>query len=161
VIHRPPHVIRPFNCWHVLTLKTSRNWRVALVLTCALGIGGLFYVAILVVSPSPIVPAPGWSVIDKRWLVALYGLSVGLVYCPLVAKGIVDLLTRSEVQVTTRTGVRSDPTRFWAVHCTVAIVSAFAISIVLLAPPVSSSLEKPLNKHEVMHLGPIQRIDNG
>jgi len=152
---------KPFAFGQALALKTNSNWRIALVLTCALGIAGLFYVAILVVSPSPIVAAPGWPIIDKRWLVALYGLGVGLVYCPLVAKEIVDLLTRSEVQVTTRTGVRSHPTRFWAVHCTVAIVSAFAISIVLLAPPVSSSLEKPLNMHEVMHLGPIQRIDNG
>jgi hypothetical protein len=115
----------------------------------------------LIIFPSPIVAAPGWSIIDKRWLVALYGLGVGLVYFPLVAKEIANLLTRSEVPATTASGARAHPSRFWAVHRAVAIVSAFAISIVLLAPPVSSSLEKPLNTHEVMHLGPIQRIDNG
>lgn len=160
-MHREPHITKPFALWQAVALKTNRNWRIALVLTCALGIVGLFYVAILVVSPPSIVAAPGWPIIDKRWLVALYGLGIGLVYFPLVAKEIVDLLTHRGVWATPAAGERLHPTRFWAVHGTVAIISAFAISIVLLAPPVSSSLEKPLDKHEVMHLGPIQRIDNG
>ena len=145
-------------CW---PLKTNSNWRIALVLTCAFGIGGLFYIAILLISPSSIVSASSWPIVDKRWLVALYGLGVGLVYLPLVAKEIANLLTHSELPGTTASGARSHTSRFWAVHCAVAIVLAFVISIVLLAPPVSSSLEKPLDKHEVMHLGPIQRIDNG
>ena len=80
----------------VLTLKTNSNWRIALVLTCAFGIGGLFYVAILLISPSSIVSAPGWPIVDKRWLVALYGLGVGLVYLPLVAKEIANLLLIKE-----------------------------------------------------------------
>lgn len=144
-----------------LTLKTNSNWRIVLGLTCALGIAGLFCVAILLISPSSGVIAPRWSIIDKRWLVALYGLGVVLVYFPLVAKEIANLLTRGKVPATTASGARSHPSRFRAVHCAVAIVSAFAVSIVLLAPPVSSSLEKPLNLHETVHLGPIQRIDNG
>jgi hypothetical protein len=145
-------------CW---PLKTNSNWRIALVLTCAFGIGGLFYIAILLISPSSIVSAPGWPIVDKRWLVALYGLGVGLVYLPLVAKEIANLLTHSELPGTTVSGTRSHTARFRAVHCAAAIVLAFAISIVLLAPPVSSSLEKPLNIHEMVHFGPIQRIDNG
>jgi hypothetical protein len=150
-----------FALWQALALKINSNWRIALALTCALGIAGLFYVAILVVSPPPIVAAPGWPISDKRWLLALYGVGIGIVYFPLVAKKIVDLLTQRGVRATTAAEVRSHLTRFWAVHCMVAIISAFAISSVLLAPPVSSSLERPLDKHEVMHLGPIQRIDNG
>src|SRR5262249_41008992 len=63
-------------------------------------------------------------------------------------------------------GARSHPSRFRAVRYATAIVLAFAISIVLLAPPPKGvsygvgGLEKPLNLHEMMHLGPIQRIDN-
>ena len=75
-----------------LTLKTNSNWRIVLGLTCALGIAGLFCVAILLISPSSGVIAPRWSIIDKRWLVALYGLGVVLVYFPLVAKEIANLL---------------------------------------------------------------------
>lgn len=80
-------------------LKTNSNWRMALVLTCAFGIKGLFCVAILLISPSSIVAAPGWPIVDKRWLVALYGLGVGLVYFPLVAKEIANLLTQGEISV--------------------------------------------------------------
>ena len=69
-------------------LKTNSNWRIALVLTSVLGIVGLFYIVILLTSPPPIVPAPGWPIVDKRWLVALCGLGVSLVYFPLVAKEI-------------------------------------------------------------------------
>src|SRR4030095_11329220 len=104
---------------------------------------------------SSIVVAPGWLILDKRWLLALYGLGVGLVYFPLVAKEIANLLTRSEVPATAASGARSHSSRFRAVHCAVAIVSAFAISIVLLAPQPKGvsygvgGLEKPLNLHEV------------
>src|SRR5215510_8699271 len=148
-------------------LKTNSNWRIALVLTSVLGIVGLFYFVILLTSPPPILPAPVWRVVDKRWLLALYGLGIGLVFFPLVAKEIANLLTRSEVPAVTALGARSQPSRFRAIHCAVAIVAAFAISIVLLAPPPKGvsygvgGLEKPLNLHEMMHLGPIQRIDNG
>src|SRR5262245_15235811 len=121
-MHQELHMPKPFAPRQVLALKINRNWRIALALTTTLGIAGLFYIAILVVSPSPIVAAPGWRIIDKRWLVALYGLGVGLVYCPLVVKEIVDLLLRSGVRATPAAGVRSHPTRFWAVHCTVAII---------------------------------------
>src|SRR5215510_19995 len=93
-------------------LKTNSNWRIALVLTSVLGIVGLFYVVILLTSPPPIVPAPGWPIVDERWLLALYGLGVGLVYFPLVAKEIANLLTRSEVPATTDSGARSHPSRF-------------------------------------------------
>src|SRR5215467_9747517 len=148
-------------------LETNSNWRIALALTCAFGIVGLFCIGILLIYPPSIVPAPGWRVVDKRWLLALYGLGIGLVYFPLVAKEIANLLTRSEVPAVTALGARSQPSRFRAIHCAVAIVAAFAISIVLLAPPPKGvsygvgGLEKPLNVHEMMHLGPIQRIDNG
>src|SRR5262245_27009559 len=148
-------------------LKTNSNWRIAFVLTSVLGIVGLFYIAILLTSPPPIVPAPGWPIVDKRWLVALYGLGVSLVYFPLVAKEIANLLTCSEIPAATALGARSKPSRFRAIHFEVAIVAAFAVSIGLLAPPPKGvsygvgGLEKPLNMHEMMHLGPIQRIDNG
>jgi hypothetical protein len=112
----------------VLALKTYSDWQIALALTCAFGIAGLFCVAILVISRPSIVAAPGWPIVDKRWLVALYGLGVGLVYFPLVAKEIANLLTRSEVPATTGSGARSHPSRFWAVQCAVAIVSALSCS---------------------------------
>src|SRR5262245_16268837 len=150
-----------------LALKTNSKWRIALVLTCALGIAGLLYVAVLLNSPPSIVVAPGWPVVDKRWLLALYGLGVSLVYFPLVAKEIANLLTHSELPATVASGARSHASRFRAVHCAAAIVLAFAISIVLLSPLSKAvsygvgGLEKPLNIHEVGHLGPIQRIDNG
>src|SRR5262249_48885290 len=150
-----------------LTLKTNNNWRIPLLLTCVLGITGLVFVVILRISPPSIVAAPGWPILDKRWLVALYGLGVGLVYFPLVAKEILNLLTRSEVPATTGSMAKSHLSRFWPLHWAVAIGLAFAISIVLLAPLPKhwiygvGGLEKPLNIHEVVHLGPIQRIDNG
>src|SRR5262245_49936081 len=147
-------------------LKITNNWRIALALTCAFWIVGLFCIAILLIYPPSIVPAPCWRIVDRRWLLALYGLGVGLVYFPLIAKKIANLLTRSEVPATTDSGARSHPSRFRAVRYATAIVLAFAISIVLLAPPPKGvsygvgGLEKPLNLHEMMHLGPIQRIDN-
>jgi len=143
----------------VLTFTTARSWRIALVLTCVLGIVGVLYVVILRISGPSVVAAPGWPIDDRRWLLALYGLGVSLVYFPLVAKKIVDLLTRTEVAATADSRVRARASRFGVVNCAVAIVSAFGISIVLLAPRVSSGLEKPLNIHEVIHLGSIQRID--
>jgi hypothetical protein len=145
----------------VLTFTTARSWRIALVLTCVLGIVGVLFVIILRISGPSVVAAPGWPIDDRRWLLALYGLGVSLVYFPLVAKKIVDLLTRTEVAATADSRVRARASRFGVVNCAVAIVSAFGISIVLLAPRVSSGLEKPLNIHEVIHLGSIQRIDNG
>jgi hypothetical protein len=81
--------------------KANSNWQIALALTCAFGIAGLFCIAILIIFPSSIVAAPGWPIVDKRWLVALYGLGVGLVYFPLVVKEIANLLTRSELTATT------------------------------------------------------------
>ena len=132
-----------FNLWDVLTRKTDRDWPIALALTFALGIAGLFCVAILRISGPTIVAAPGWPIVDKRWLVALYGLGVGLVYLPLIAKEIANLLTHSELPGTTASAARSHTSRLWAIHCAALPRAILGLRFQVGYRPILDTLDRP------------------
>ncbi len=133
------------------------NWRFAFIVTGTLAAIGLCCVAILFWSPpSTIVGESLFPIYDKRWLLALFALAVGLAYCPAVTTRLIDCwhgctMTPSNLQ----------PRRIFALNIIGMIIVAVVAAVAAAASYQVAALTSPLNPHEIVHLGPIQAIHSG
>ncbi len=96
-----------------------------------------------------------WDYTDKRWIIILYLLSVGIVYVPIVLRR---LLGEAPSPAPTRGGVLSVPNGGYVI---LAVLVAGALSALYVATFLPTGLYRFMDSHEWVHLGGFQRIAQG
>jgi hypothetical protein len=124
-----------------------------------LGLVGLSYVAMLFVFPTSI-ESISWPVLDKRWIIASFGLGIALIYAPLGFKRSADILKGQDPRgVWEHDQDTKALRRVWGV---LAIAIGFALAALDIGQFVTIALGLPIDEaHEGAHLGGLQAISQG
>lgn len=126
----------------------------------ALAVTGLVAVGALWLAPPQ---APDDTVfypyLDKRWIIALYALGVILVYVPPAAKQWFDRIGGNAGTVTQAPHAARLPVS--ATRCICALIIGFGLALLDIGPHIPGTLERVWEAHELVHLGPFQRIAKG
>ena len=128
--------------------------------TSAVALAGLAWIVSLLLVPSSIQgQSLVWPVVDKRWMLASYGLAVALVFAPsafhrLFADGL--RTPRSLVGATVASGAAASR-RQLPIALLIGLVCATAQGGTI----VPGLMERPIEPHEEVHLGPLAAIDQG
>ena len=96
---------------------------------------------------------------DKRWIIALYALGVVLVYVPPATKQWFDRIggtAGTATQVTRGAALSVSTARLVCV-----VIVGFGFALVDIGPRIPETLERVWEAHELVHLGPFQRIADG
>ena len=101
-----------------------------------------------------------WGYFDKRWILALYGLGVVLAYFPPAMKRLLDTFHERAAGVPWVLAPGGASKLFWWL---VAAVTAcgFLLAVLDIGPLVSEGLVKMWDPHELLHLGPLQKLADG
>src|SRR5262245_1751543 len=151
---------RVFTLFRVLvhTARSTSSAVLTLIGTVVLAAAGLAYVACLRFFPAS---TPNDSVyyayLDKRWILGLFVLGVCLVYLPLALRRLIDCLrgatsTPSGLIIEKKLSIR---------RCIVILLFGFGLALLDMGPHISTTLEQVWEAHELVHLGPLQRIAKG
>lgn len=130
------------------------------IVTAAVAVAGLAAVGALWLA-STNVPDDTvfYPYLDKRWIIALYALGVILVYVPPAAKQWFDRIEGTAGPVTRAPNEAALPVS--AARCIGALVIGFGLALVDIGPHIPGTLERVWEAHELVHLGPFQRIATG
>ena len=132
---------------------------IALGATVLLALCGAVYIAYLRLVPSDIHDQSlRWPVYDKRWLLALFGLSVACIYAPRAIARLVEDWRGLPVEPAVAI-VRARRIPFWA-RLTVAVLIGFAIALAD-GLPLLTALQRRTDIHELVHLTPLLKILRG
>src|SRR5262245_6450656 len=146
----------------LLTSVIRSRWSWWLTIVAAIGVGGagLFYVAALLLFPSTMqADVILYTYFDKRWMVALFGLAIALVYFPLPMKRVFDLMKGQDAP--TQEQIPIGKKRFSVARCCAALLTGFTLAVLDIGPNIPTTLESVWDGHELVHLGPLQRIAKG
>ncbi len=143
-------------------------WTTALLLTAAVAMVGLVAAGLLMLYPPNVANSElkAWSYLDKRWIVALYLLCVGLVYLPGIFKRLLEDPQSGRVPSLNGAAVQNQdafhgPLRNVFIRALAAIIVGCALAVLYVVPLVPGTLERKLDSHELVHLGSLQRISQG
>jgi hypothetical protein len=141
------------------------DWRSAVLVTAIVAVVGLAYVGTLVIYPSPVAQSQyhSWGYLDKRWMVALYVLGVGLVYLPAVMKCFFAQVNgRQSPLALTDSGLLLFAPRTWFDRTIAASAVGLLFALIWAGPTVPAILNQAgFDVHESAHLGAIQLIRQG
>ncbi len=149
----------------------DRPWTTALLLTLAVGMVGLGVVGLFALYPPGIEKSTlkAWGYLDKRWMIILYLLGIGLVYLPGLCKRAIDALAPSSDETATsrRAWFPQDWDGFWADAANLlnrglaASIIGCVLAVLYVSYSIPGTLERPLDAHEALHLGSLQAISQG
>ncbi len=97
--------------------------------------------------------------LDKRWIIAIYALGVVLVYVPPAAQRWVEPIGEPAGKATCAAPMARLPVS--AVRCICVLIIGFGLALLDIGPHIPGTLERVWEAHELVHLGPFQRIANG
>lgn len=130
----------------------------AMVLALEAGLLLLLVPVWLLSSPSPTGDIPGWTypVLDKRWLIALYGVGVVTVlFLPVAFRR----LFPDDDEATAPAAV--EPAQHWLARLA-GLVVVVALAWLFAGPPWNVARHhRAIDYHEQVHLGPLQAISKG
>ncbi len=160
--------------WQKRTSGSSTSeqpWTTALLLTLAAGMVGLGVVSLFALYPPSIEKSTlkAWGYLDKRWMIILYLLGIGLVYLPGLFKRTIEALAPSSGGTATsrRAWFPQDWNGFCADAANVlnrglaASIVGCVLAVLYVCYSIPGTLEQRLDAHELVHLGPIQAISQG
>jgi hypothetical protein len=155
-----------FGAWGTSLLRAqfeafrASSLRLTVIATVAIAIIGSLYIVRLILLP-PVEDDTGrWGYFDKRWILALYGLGVVLVYFPAAMKRLLETLSdraANAPQILVPDGAWK---LFWR-RIAAVTVCGFLLAFLDIGPVISDGLARVWDQHELVHLGPLQKLAQG
>ena len=164
---RATKVLPSFRTWRPSLLRIQfeaiSSWstlRVTIIATVTIAIIGSLYIAHLILLPSVEDDSIRLGYFDKRWILALYGLGVVLVYFSAVLKQLLEVLSGRAPNSPKAILHKNAPGLLW---WRIAAVTSFGFLLAFLdiGPVISEGLVKIWDDHELVHLGPLQKLAQG
>jgi hypothetical protein len=158
----------PFDKWRLPLLGDQfaawRSWsslRLTIIGTVGIAVIGSLYIAhLILLPPAEDDTANMGGYFDKRWILALYGLGVVLVYFPAATKRLLDTLNGRAVNARQIAVDGRAPRLFW--RRVAAVTSCgFLLAFLDIGPVISDGLVKFWEAHELVHLGSLQKLAQG
>ena len=157
VSRRLPETTLPAALDGLRRLPPSALWTAAVA--AAIGAAGLVAVgALWLASPHTPDDSVFYPYFDKRWIIALYALGVVLVYVPPATKQWSERIGRTAGTAEAPPGAAPSVS---AARLVCAVIIGFGLALVDIGPHIPDTLERVWEAHELVHLGPFQRIANG
>jgi hypothetical protein len=147
--------------WLRAQVEGLRPWPSVFTISGTIGIAiiGSLCVLHLALLPPPEDDSIRWGYFDKRWIIALYGLGVVLIYFPAAMKRFLDTWTDHAPNLPQITAPDTATNLFWRIA---AVTSCgFLLAFLDISPMISDGLVKYWEEHELVHLGPLQKLAQG
>jgi hypothetical protein len=144
-------------------LDAFRSWsslRLTIIVAVGIAVIGSLCTARLILLPPVEDDSIKWGYFDKRWILALYGLGVVLVYFPAGMKRLLDTLSDRAVNAPELMVHERARVLFW--RRIAAVTSCgFLLAFLDIGPMISDGLVNVWDPHELVHLGPLQKLAQG
>ena len=148
-----PAAIGSLRRWPPSALRTAFIM-IAVAASGLVAVGGLWLA-------SPYTPDDSvfYPYVDKRWIIALYALGVVLVYLPPATKQWFDQIGGTAGR--TAQPIHGAARSIAAARLVCAVLIGFGFALVDIGPHIPDTLERVWEAHELVHLGPFQRVAGG
>jgi hypothetical protein len=161
---KEPLSFRRWKPWWVGTqFDAFASWsslRLTIIVTLGIATFGALYIVHLFLLPPPENDTVKWGYLDKRWMLALYGLGVLLVYAPAGIKRLFEIWkggARHAPEIVLH--ARGQALFWWRIA---AVTSCgFLLAFLDVGPVISDGLVKVWDQHELVHLAPLQKLAQG
>ena len=147
-----PTRLSSFKLWASLPITIAATLSVATI--------GCFYIAHLILLPPIQDDSLRWGYLNKQWILALYTLGVTLVYFPSAAKRLLGTIVDRAANATKPLDVYKTSKQY-SRSITTIISIGFLLAFLDIGPLISNGLVKFWDPHELVHLGPLQKIAQG